>query len=109
MTHYIPSSDAKFDPWLKNLVHVISGKPNEFQLPKQEIKELQEHASEWNEGYSDAVAKRDEMKAATEAKDEARNSTEALVRSVVRRIQADDRISNAARLDAGLPLSLIHI
>lgn len=108
MADYIPRSDAQFDPWFNNLVSVMVEKPDSFQLSEDEVTELKKFHDKWNENYTKAIAVRDEARAAIETKDETRTSTVALVRSVVRRVQADDRISNANRRDAGLPVHKDH-
>lgn len=102
--HYIPTSEANFNTWVRHFEKQINEHPEEYRLSDERVAELHEWTEKWTEHYDQAVAARDASKAASRTKDETREKLTSVVRSVSRLIQANDRVSDAAREDAGLPV-----
>ena len=101
---YIPTGEAQFCDWAGHFVTTVAKEPATYQLSQAEIDELTQELNEFDTQYKDAIAARDAATAAVRAKDERREELESLIRSTAKRIQADDRVTNPARKDAGLPI-----
>lgn len=100
----IPSAEGQFDAWARNFVHIIKESPDTYRVDSAEVKEFSRLLTAWDGHYAAAIAARDNARAATTVKDESRHVLEETIRNAVRRIQADNRISNHARAEAGLPI-----
>ena len=100
----IPSAEGQFDAWVRNFVHIIKESPDTYRVDSAEVKEFSRLLSAWDGHYAAAIAARDNARAATAVKDESRQVLEELIRSAAKRIQADSRVSNHARAEAGLPI-----
>lgn len=100
----IPSAEGQFDAWARNFVHNIKEHSETYRMDAQEVKELGKLLTAWDGDYAAAVEARDAARAATAVKEESRNALEEMIRTAARRIQADNRISNAARAEAGLSI-----
>lgn len=68
------------------------------------MNELVAEFSGFDAQYKNAISARDAAAAAVREKDERRQQLSLRLRSAAKRIQADDRVSNSARKDAGLPI-----
>ena len=101
---YIPNADAQFTEWSEHFVGTVTKEPKTYQLTRGEIESLRNEFEDFDRQYRQAVAARDAAMAAVEAKDERRKELEGLIRATAKRIQADNRVSDAARRDAGLPV-----
>ena len=73
-------------------------------MDADEIKEFGKMLNAWDAHYAAAVEARDAARAATAVKEESRDALEEMIRMAAKRIQADNRISNHARAEAGLPI-----
>lgn len=100
----IPSAEGQFDAWARNFVHVIKEHPETYRMDSDEIKEFSRMLNAWDGHYAAAIEARDAARAATAVKDESRHTLEERIRQAAKRIQADVRISNHARAEAGLPI-----
>ncbi|MEZ6126413.1 MAG: hypothetical protein R3C49_25095 [Planctomycetaceae bacterium] len=100
----VPSGDAQFDVWLENFTTVLTNHPEEFRIDAEELQQLATEKARWIEGFAAAMTARDAARAAVEAKDIARQNVESVCRELMRRIQADSRVSDAARREAGMPV-----
>ena len=100
----IPSSEGKFDAWIRHFVKQVQEHPSEYRIGEGRTKQVNELLAQWETDYSDAVAARDAAKAATSRKDRIRDELTNEARAAARLIQANDRVTNAAREAAGLPV-----
>ena len=101
---FIPAGEAQFTDWANHFVGTVTKEPTTYQLSEQKIQELTSELNSFDAEYKDAIAARDAAQAAVRAKDERRQELEAVIRRTAKRIQADERVSNPARKDAGLPV-----
>ena len=101
---FIPNGEAQFTDWAEQFVDTLAKEPAVYQLSQAEIDELTSEFTSFDTQYKEAIAARDAAIAAVRAKDEQRQQLEASIRSTAKRIQADDRVSDPARRDAGLPI-----
>ena len=100
----MPRKEGNFDAWIANYVRTLVARPNHFFISEEEQQQLIEQLKIWDEKYAECITARDAARAAVEAKDEARAGIEDTARETIRRIQADGRVTDAARRDAGLPV-----
>lgn len=101
---FIPSGEAQFTEWANHFVSTVTKEPTTYQLSETEIQDLTDELNSFDAEYKDAIAARDAAQAAVRAKDERRQELETLIRRTAKRIQADERVTNPARKDAGLPV-----
>ncbi len=104
MAGYIPDDEAQFCSWADHFVTTVQKDRAAYQISEQEVQELVTEYRDFDAQYKDAIAARDAAMAAVRAKDEQRRALESRIRSAAKRIQADDRVTNPARKDAGLPI-----
>ena len=104
MPDFIPNEEAQFNTWADQFVTTLRKDNEAYQIPEQEVNELVAEYHDFDTQYKNAIAARDAAAAALRAKDEQRQALESRIRSTAKRIQADDRVSNPARKDAGLPV-----
>ncbi|MEZ6123755.1 MAG: hypothetical protein R3C49_11330 [Planctomycetaceae bacterium] len=100
----VPSGDAPFDVWLENFSSVLANNPEKFRISPEDVQQLVAGKDRWTADYSGSITARDAARAAVEAKDLARNGIEEFCRELMRRIQADSRVTDASRREAGMPV-----
>ncbi|MEZ6113742.1 MAG: hypothetical protein R3C99_22430 [Pirellulaceae bacterium] len=105
MPDYIPGSDADFDGFTVNLTTTINANLADYGLDAADVETLSAAQDAWNSAfpaYSAAVSAAD---AALAAKNSARESLSTAVREVVRRIQANSSVTDAARAAIGVTVA----
>ena len=102
--NYLPAGEAQFTDWVGHFLGTLTKKPEAYHVSQSEIDELTAEYDQFDEQYKEAIAARDAAQAAMQARDDQRQELEARIRSTARRIQADDRVTDANRREAGLPV-----
>ncbi|MEZ6124022.1 MAG: hypothetical protein R3C49_12730 [Planctomycetaceae bacterium] len=100
----IPSQEDEFSAYATQFTSVVADHPEQYRLTPEEVTTLKQRLGVWDQDLAAAVAARDSAKAAQQSKVLARAELEAILRDLGRRIQADSNVSNAARVQAGLPV-----
>lgn len=100
---FIPSSDAEFNVFLKQLADAIIADPGSFGLTQPDVDLLQNALKLWNVAYPAHLDGQKQALALTEAKDKARDTAEQASRSINKKINAHPAVDNAMRASAGLP------
>ena len=104
MKSVFPRREGDFNGWSNRYSEVIAANPNQYFLTGEEVTHLQQLQADWDKTYADSIAASDQARAAMQAKNDARDALEQMVRSTAKRIMADDRITDVLRKDAGLPV-----
>jgi hypothetical protein len=102
---YIPSNDAEFDIWYKNLCQYVTqkttGDPPEWtHIPASEVKLLTDNYLVWRVGYVPTL--KPHTPAETLAKDEARKTAEGIIRPFVGQWLMWKQVSDKEREEAGV-------
>jgi len=84
---YIPPADHDFMVWLTHFTETLSQNPAEYGLPEAEIPPIKANSANFSEKVARASEAAAISKQATADKNDARDSAEAFIRSVVRRIK----------------------
>lgn len=100
----IPRADAKFDTWFKHFVSQISDQPDKYDLDQQWIDDLTTALADWERDYGAHITARDASRAATTEKNETFDRVVGVAQSASRMVQANPRVTDAARKNAGLPV-----
>ena len=101
---YIPSKDAEFLFWVKHLFASAQGRADEWGLDSDEISNIESTIADYEIVYNRAKDP-NHGKADTTAKNEARAALKATTRQYVKEhLEYNSRISDEARLAAGLPV-----
>jgi len=103
---YIPARDADFGHWLKNLSAFVEGKtggpsPAWDHVPSAEVDALVAACEDWGIHYERTL--QPHAPSLTTAKNDARKRAEAAVRPFVRRFLHFPPVTNAERVDMGIP------
>ena len=98
----LPGPDGEFDLYVHNLLDQLKADPAAYGISETKVMTLEQSLTTWDTSYIDSLAARDAAKAAVEVKDEVRTDIEGQVRSLIRVIQANDDVTNAAREKAGI-------
>ena len=99
---YIPYSDAEFDEWFRNFTANISAIATPLGIPPATITEVTDAYSAWAVGYKAQQTAKNAHQAATEIKDELRDTSKELVRPLVGMIQAHPGLTDAQRAILGI-------
>lgn len=105
MADYIPSGDADFNTWQQNFVTNLSANPSDFGLLLADVAPLTTQQGVWANAYAANQTAQQNARAASQAKEAARDDYEKALRSIARRIQANDAVTNdqRARLNLTVP------
>ena len=103
-TSYIPSPDGKFSNWAIAFKDTVKKSPETYGVSTEQLAELEAEIAEFEAEYHDSIQQKDAAKAATASKDQARKKAESTLRSIGQQIQANPAVSDAEKLDAGLPV-----
>ena len=101
---YIPGRDGDFNAFSNALDTTLAADPAKYGLTAEDITELQDKLNQWNNRYSQMVQAKDNAKASVVGKANSRKELTAVIRDLVRQIQADPSVSDEAIADAGLPV-----
>ena len=99
---FIPNRDSDFNVWAHAFLTSVEAEPTEYGLTAADITTLQTTVAEWDTSYNEMHQKRDAAKGATVGKMESRSLLEELLRNYARQIQADPKVSDELKADAGL-------
>ena len=100
----MPRKEGNFDAWIAHYVRTLVARPDHYFISEAEQQQLSDQLKQWDENYAASIAARDAYRAAMQAKDETRALIEGTARETTRRIQADGRVTDAARREAGIPV-----
>jgi hypothetical protein len=105
MPDYIPDSDAEFDTWFNNFMTVLNKKQAALGLAASDMAALTSELAGWNADYPAFVTARSELAAATQTKNQRRASSKAMLRKMVRVLQANPNMTDTdrAELDITVP------
>lgn len=101
---YIPEADAAFHAWQTNFVAYVNANFAALGLTAADTTALGNAQVPWKTGYPAHVAAQAAAIAATQAKDEGRDSYVAHIRGLVRRLQASPSVSDAERGGLGITI-----
>ena len=94
---YIPYSDAEFDEWFRNFSANISAIATPLEIPPAMITAVTDAYAAWEVGYTAQRTAKNAHQAATETKDELRDTGKEAVRPLVGLIQAHPWLTDAQR------------
>ena len=102
---YIPSKDAEFNQWFKNLCEYVARKtggatPEWTHIPASEVTLLNDTYAAWHAAYEPTL--QPHIPAATLAKDEARKEAGAVIRPFVGQWLMWKQVTDAEREEAGV-------
>jgi hypothetical protein len=101
-TGYIPRADGAFDAWQTNFQAYIDAHYGELGLPSDVPVRVKVARIDWDRAYADHTAARQAAAAARREKDDRRGDYDALIREVVRRVQARVSVTDAQRAALGI-------
>jgi len=102
MADYIPAADAEFNAWQTNFLDYASANSVELGLDAADLTPLEAAQAEWETDFPAHVTAVANAESARADKDEARGGYVALVRALVRRLQASATITDAQRAALGI-------
>ncbi|MCA1558591.1 MAG: hypothetical protein LC731_08645 [Acidobacteria bacterium] len=97
MADYIPSGDADFNTWQQNFLTTLNGAPAAFGLTAADIAPLTDKQTTWTQAYNANSTAQASAKAASQAKEAARDDYEKALRSIARRVQSNNQVTNEQR------------
>lgn len=102
MADYIPGPDASFQAWQANFVTYANANLAALGLTAADMAPILAAQSAWATAFPAHIAAANAAKAAKQAKDEARAAYVAVIRPLVRRLQASPQVSDAERAALGI-------
>jgi hypothetical protein len=99
---YIPYSDAEFDEWFRNFAANISVIATRLEIPPAMITAVTTAYANWQPGYAAQQAAKNAHQAATEIKDELRDTGKEAVRPLVGILQAHPGLTDWERKILGI-------
>ncbi|MBL0870350.1 MAG: hypothetical protein IBJ18_07235 [Phycisphaerales bacterium] len=102
MADYIPGPDANFQAWQSNFVTYANANLAALGLTAADMAPVTAAQSTWATAFPAHVAAVAAAKAAKQTKDEARAAYVAVIRPLVRRLQAAPQVSDAERAALGI-------
>lgn len=102
MADYIPGPDASFQAWQANFVTYANANLAALGLVAGDMTPVTAAQTTWNTAFPAHVAAVNAAKAAKQTKDEARQAYVAVIRPLVRRLQASAVVSDAERASLGI-------
>ncbi|MDX2016743.1 MAG: hypothetical protein SFY95_03770 [Planctomycetota bacterium] len=102
MADYIPGPDANFQAWQSNFVTYANANLAALGLTAADMAPITAAQTTWTTAYPAHIAAANAAKAAREAKTEARQGYVAVIRPLVRRLQASAQVSDAERAALGI-------
>ena len=101
---YIPASDANFNNWLTNFSAVLSADPSAYGESSGSAAGMASLTAAWSLAYAAATNPETRTSPAVAAKDAARFNATQEAQQIAARIRANTSVSNAQRVDIGLPV-----
>ena len=105
MADYIPGPDASFQAWQSNFVAYASANAAALGLTPADLTPLTAAQSGWATAFPAHVSAANAAKAAKQTKDEARAAYVAVIRPLVRRLQASTLVSDAEKASLGITVA----
>lgn len=105
MADYIPGPDANFQSWQDNFLTYAMANLAALGITAADLAPLVAAQSTWLTDFPAHVAAANAAKAAKQAKDEARSGFVALIRPLVRRLQASEVVSDAEKAALGITVA----
>lgn len=102
MADYIPGPDANFQAWQANFVNFANANLAALGLTAADLAPVTAAQTTWTTAFPAHVAAVNAAKAAKQAKDEARAGYVAVIRPLVRRLQASPQVTDAERAGLGI-------
>ncbi|MBL8880099.1 MAG: hypothetical protein JNG88_13355 [Phycisphaerales bacterium] len=105
MADYIPGPDANFQAWQSNFVTYANANLAALGLTAADMAPITSAQSGWATAFPAHVAAVNAAKAAKQTKDEARTAYVAVIRPLVRRLQASAVVSDAEKASLGITVA----
>lgn len=105
MADYIPGPDANFQAWQANFVAYANANLAALGLVAADMTPVTLAQTAWNVAFPAHVTAAAAAKAAKQTKDDARASYVALIRPLVRRLQASSVVSDAEKASLGITVA----
>ena len=105
MADYIPGPDASFQAWQSNFVTYANANLAALGLTAADMAPITSAQSGWATAFPAHVAAVNAAKAAKQTKDEARAAYVAVIRPLVRRLQASAVVSDAEKASLGITVA----
>jgi len=105
MPDYLPRSDGEFDAWQTNLMSYVSAHLADLGLQAADVTPLTAAQTVWSSVRSAHVAAQAAAESARQNKDDGRSAYEALIRPLVRRLQASPAVDDGERQAMGLTVA----
>jgi hypothetical protein len=102
--NYLPGGDAELIAWTNGFLAYVSNDPAALGITINDVLSVSTPASAFVGAFDANVTAQNGAKAAAQAKDAARATTETAIRALVRRIQANPNVTNAQRQAMGISL-----
>jgi hypothetical protein len=101
---YIPGGDADFNTWQDNFINNLNTNKADFGLTTADLAPLIATQTDWTNAYDRHVAARAAAAGATQAKLDTRDTFEAALRSMAKRVQTHTGTTDRHRAQLGLNL-----
>lgn len=102
MADYLPGPDADYQAWVSNFVTYANANLAALGLVAADMTPVTTAQGTFNTGFSGHIAAKNAAMAAKQTKDEARQALTAVVRPLVRRLQASPQVTDAERAALGI-------
>ena len=102
MADYIPGPDANFQAWQSNFVTYANANLAALGLTAADLAPITAAQTTWATAFPAHIAAVNAAKASRQAKDEARAGYVAVIRPLVRRLQASPQVSDAEKAALGI-------
>lgn len=101
-SNYIPAADPMFELWQANFVTYLSANFAALGLDAGDVTPVTGSQTIWDGAFGALAPARAAAAAATQAKEQARDGFETVIREVVRRIQSNPAVTNEQRALLGI-------
>jgi hypothetical protein len=102
MADYIPGPDASFQAWQANFVTYANANLAALGLTAADMAPITAAQAAWASAFPAHIAAKQAAQAAKQTKDEARAAYLAVIRPLVRRLQASPQVSDAEKAALGI-------
>ena len=102
MADYMPSPDGDFDTWQNNFYTYANAHLADLGLVAADLTPITAARTAWTNGLAAHAAAQTTARAARQTKSDARDAYEALIRALVRRLQASPSVDNGERQALGI-------
>jgi hypothetical protein len=102
MPDFLPIKDAELQAWLANFASGVTKDAELLGFTTADVKNLEDRVTEFADSVGNVNVGKTAFEAAVVTKQTTRSLTEAEVRELVRRIQANPNVDNAVRVNLGI-------